>query len=194
MFITAEDFNVQPFRLNNLDQREDFPAFVTEQEEDRLVKILGRLLYDAFVAGLYDGDGNPRDEGTIEQRWKDLRDGVKYTYNNKPYHWKGMKRMLKPFIYSQWTKLNEENNSGIGAVKPAAENSTVISGANMIVRGWNDFACKVGNQCEFYDTLYGYLYHSADKYLDAIEPEYTDIISYLYCVFEDPGTMNVFNF
>jgi hypothetical protein len=196
MFITAEDFNINPYRLPNLDANEDFASYVDQEEQSVLKKILGRTLYDAFIAACFteaDGVFTAKDDADIDQRWKDLRDGVDYRYNNKTYHWDGMFKTLKPYIYAKWTIITTDSHSGAGIVIPIAENADVISPAQRIVRGWNEFALYVGNQSLLKDTLYGYLYNSADTFLDDIGEDYTSITAYLSDRFEDPGTMNTLN-
>jgi hypothetical protein len=189
MFITAEDFNIRPFRLTNIDADENFQPYVNEQEEDRLKKILGKLLYDAFLDGLYsDVDQlTPRDENVIEQRWKDLRDGVIYRYNDKPYQWEGMVKSLRPYICAMWLKDNPDE------VIPESENSIYKGPADKIIKGWNQFADLIGNSCALENTLYGFLHNSEDTYLDAVSDDYSSIIEYLDDVFQDPGRMNFFN-
>lgn len=190
MFITAEDFNIRPFRLTNIDADENFAPFVNEQEQDRLKKILGSLLYDAFMDGLYSDVDNltPRDENVIEQRWRDLRDGVVYQYNDKSYHWEGMTKAFRPYIFSMWKRHNPDE------VIPDSENATNIGTGQNIEKGWNAFADLIGNQREQKNTLYGYLYNSADTFLDVVEDEFDTITAYMLEMFGDPGRMNFINF
>ena len=53
MFVTAEDFNTQPYDLPNLSEvPTEFPLFVTNNEDRELYKILGVTFYEAFKAGI----------------------------------------------------------------------------------------------------------------------------------------------
>jgi hypothetical protein len=198
MFLTAEDFNVLPYRLVNIDKADNgFYPFLDEQEEEILRKILGGSLYEAFVNGLYtDGDiSTPIDEDNIEQRWKDLRDGALYSYNNRTsWKWEGMQKLLKPYIFSQWVDAKAIQLAESGAMIAQAENSDVVSPAYMIVKGYNKFSTLVGNYCSLQNTLYGFLYNSEDTYTDSMGEDYTDIQTYLSEQFQSPGKINTFGF
>jgi hypothetical protein len=196
MFTTAEDFNLQPYRLPNLDADESFADYINQEEQDRLKKILGRTLFDAFMNGLYSDVENltPRVEDGIEQRWKDLRDGVDYIYGGKTYQWDGMVKMLKPYIYSMWITHDAEKYNGSGAVTvPNSENGTTAGPQALIVRAFNEFSLLCGNECRHEDTLYGYLFNSGETFADDIGEDYTSIMDYMSFNFKDPGRMNIFN-
>jgi hypothetical protein len=208
MFTTAEDFFKTPYLIPNVDSEGSaFLSFVDEQEEKRLKKILGRELYDAFKAGLYETDEEgefvldedenliPLEEEVIEQQWKDLRDGNSYTYNDKVFYWDGMVELLKPYIYSEWIRYNAEKYNGSGGINiPSSENSTVASPAGLVVRGYNDFSRLCGNECEQENTLYGYLYNSDQIFIDDIGEDYDSITAYMSAKFCDPGKLNLFGF
>lgn len=54
-FVTAEDFNVVPYKIPNLDDDSiaaEFQLFVDNMEEDMLRSLLGSSLYDMFIEGL----------------------------------------------------------------------------------------------------------------------------------------------
>ncbi len=53
MFVTSSNFDTPPYSLPNLDNVVNtFPDFVEASEESALLGLLGRQLYDAFIAGL----------------------------------------------------------------------------------------------------------------------------------------------
>src|SRR6476659_10228436 len=54
MFVTAQDFNVLPYRLPSLGTgaAEEFQNFIDSEEEEYLRQVLGDNLYDAFTSGL----------------------------------------------------------------------------------------------------------------------------------------------
>ena len=207
MFIVAADFETPPYNLPNLNDNTSFEDFVEEQEEEILRQLLGDSLYEAFIEGL--------EEDPIPQRWIDLRDGKSYTYNDKTYKWKGIKKMLKPFIYSQWVRHDTDTATGVGIVVGNAENSQVINSSHRIAFSWNHFSRLAGNTDDmelgignFYDhfyypyfnvwytpafknTLLGFLYTSESTYTaDLPADEYADIIDYLRNNFESPGYLN----
>lgn len=197
MFTTAEDFQTAPYRIPNLDVDQNFADFINQEEGERLKKLLGRTLYNAFIDACFtlaDGVYTAKDDGDIAQRWKDLRDGVEYTYGGYTYYWEGMVKMLRPYIYSTWIRHDTEKYNGSGGVNvPASENSTVSAPAGLIVRSFNEFAHLCGNQCRQEDTLYGYLFNSGETFADDIGDDYSDIQVYMSCKFQDPGNMNIFN-
>lgn len=188
MFLTAEDFNLLPFSIPNLSEDDGmgntFAAFIDEQEESILRKILGTLLYESFISGLFDIGGNAVPEINIEQRWKDLRDGLLYVYKVKTYRYFGIKKILKGYIYAHWTKYQAENNSGIGSTISKSENSEVVQPLNQFVYGYNDYVKYLGSFNKRKNTLYGYLSESLEIYMDVL-PNYSNIKNYLRteCIF-----------
>lgn len=186
MLVSAEDFNLIPYNIPNIENEGGtFPALVTREEELVLNKILGRLLSSKFRTGI--GEAVPA------QRWKDLRDGVAYEYNSRHYHFDGLKKAMVPYIHYVWTNYSIELNSGIGVVTPDSENSLKVSPEIILSRSWNDYCRIVGSWKEHVDTLYGYLYSSADKYLSDIEEHsYTTIQSYLSDNVVSPRKRSIF--
>lgn len=189
MFVTAEDFNLEPYNLPNLDvdATTTFPAYITDQEEIALTKILGRLLYTKLATNL------ALDAGAQLERFKDIRDGKVYTHNGIKYYWCGLKKTLRPYIYCLWTRECINSNTGIGIAEPKAENSVVISPAPRMSRAYNDFALKIGGRNYPKDSLYGLLFNSESVYLtDVEEYGYSSFRSYLYDYFKFPGMTNSF--
>lgn len=63
MFVTSSNFEIPPYNLPNLDKADNvFPDYVAALEEESLLKLLGRQLYDAFIAGLAALPGDEYDE------------------------------------------------------------------------------------------------------------------------------------
>lgn len=187
-FLAAGDFNVLPYNIVNLDKLgSQFQSFLDEQEKDILLKLLGGSLYDEFIAGLA--------ENPIADRWVKLRDGDVYMYNNKNYKWNGMKRLLKPYIYSQWTRSEFEKQSGVGIVVRKAENAVVQNPSVKVTQSWNDFARQAGNSIMQEATLYGYLSvkGAAGVFDDTFDDTFTDFQAYFDFVFTDPGFLNIWD-
>lgn len=190
MFVEATDFDGYPYNLPNLDRIPNtFTDFVDYLEEEALVNLLGRSFYDLMIAGLA--------EATPDQKWLDVRDGADYTYNGVGYAFGGLKKLLTPYVYAEFVREDFEKYSGVGALKPKAENADVISPRRMITKGWNKYVEMLGfsydEDCEmlghYYDhhhtfsvsnnnTLYGLL-ESNELY-----PDYE---------YNNPGTINIFD-
>lgn len=192
MFTTAADFNVIPYSIPNLAGSgpiNTFNTYVDEHEEDILKSLLGKTLYDAFIAGL--------DEDYPEQRWVDLRDGATYVHQYKTYEWVGMKKMLKPFIFQSWLTDTFDNNSGIGVVVAKAENAKVINPGNRISRAYNEFSRIAGNppECDAkLNTLYGYLNIEGAEgtFDDSFDFSFQTFGDYFKYVWTSPGRKNTF--
>ena len=196
MFVTAEDFQTAPYLLPNMDADQNFADYIDQEERERLKKLLGRTLFNSFMDGLYSDVVNltARDEQDIEQRWKDLRDGVSYTYGGYTYYWEGMEKLLRPYIYAMWIKHDSDKYNGSGGVNiPSSENASIVSPGGLIVRAFNEFSYLAGNECRQEDTLYGYLFNSGDTFAGDIGEDFTSIQVYMSCRFQDPGRMNIFN-
>lgn len=199
MFVTIDDFKLPPYELANLKEMvNSFNQFIEEQEADCLKTLLGDSFYDAFVQGL-------AVLPAPEQRWVDLRDGVKYIGPNGQikYTWVGMKKIMRPYIVAMWTKYTYDSNSGIGVVVPKAENGEMKNPSARIVERYNEFSDLVHDDYyEYnsgpwsftnYNTLYGYLYYSGTLYDDVVTPDgYSNFRYYLSENFQCPGRMNVF--
>lgn len=195
MFCVAEDFDVLPFNLVNLkdengDPIEGFTEFVDEQEELALRAILGDVFYEAFVLGL-------ATTPTIPVRWTELRDGKDYDdQDGKLRKWKGMKDLLKPLIYSLWTRYRASFNSGVGVVVADNENSVVATSNIDIVNGQNQFMNKAGSNEYHRSTLYQFLFLSGSTYEADVATELSSgetIKDYLYDNWEWPGFENEFD-
>ena len=192
MFIVAQDYDTPPFALPNLDEVENsetFEDFVDEQEEEILRGLLGDVLYEAFIVGI------DNDEELIDQRWKDLRDGVSYDdEDGKSRRWKGVYKLLKPAIFARWLSVYPSTITGNGVVVVEGENSTAINPSIVIAEGQNEFFRIAGESQYQPSTLYQYLYLSGEKYLADVATESDDIQDYVEENFVSPGLDNEFDF
>lgn len=122
------------------------------------------------------------DEGN---KWLTLKKGANYTYQDKTYRYSGLVALLVPYIYSEWTRIKDDRNSGIGIVKAKAENADVISAGTRIADSWNTFSRLIGvmnGGCYVYspyDTLTGFLWSNLTLYED--------------WRYKSPGRKNTFN-
>lgn len=190
MFVEYTDVSKPPYQLPPIEADDvtgTFDPYVDEQERLCLIDLLGQKLYDDFITGLA-GPPNPI--------WTNLAVGVEYEYQGKKYNWKGMDKMLTPFIYRAWSKdtlIDSLTNQGVQIAK--VENAEVVSASRKMVKAQNDFATLAGyDRCQLFDTLYGYLYTSGETYKVSYEAAgYTSIQKYLDERFKFPGLSNTFN-
>lgn len=185
MITTEKDYQILPYNLPDLSGTDGsvytFSKFVDENEEEILRKLLGHDLFDEFKAGI------APEPYLIETKWAQLLDGVYYNiegYDTK-YKWGGMKRMLVPYIYAQWTKRTATTHGKNGIVFPKAENSTVIGPKISFVEAMIDFGKRAGSWCNVKDSLYGFLVSKSPDY-NSPTPEYTN---WKWC---DPGFENLY--
>lgn len=169
----TEDFNLIPYNLPAKDLKgSTLTKFIEREEPIILKKIMGEKMYADWDAAL--------ELYPIDEKWTNLMDGIKYTYNGREYKWKGMKEMLRPYIYAIWLRGTVYGSVGVGGLQmPKAENGEYINPIRLIVNAYNDFATMCGTGCGHYGTMYGYI--------QSIKDEFPDF------KFGDPGTMNTFN-
>lgn len=198
MFVTANDFNTPPYDLPNLAGNETFNDFVDSQEEEILVDLFGRFLYDELIAGAFEDGITGRKQlkpvEDIEERWLHLINGNTYTHLNRTYHWYGLKKMLIPYIYSKWLEFNTDHTTGVGVIVANTENSVLSSPVYKIVRAWNNFVDMAIGKYEYGygdSSLYGFLYNSEAIYADVYPVnEYSEFRLYLFDSFRFPGYKN----
>lgn len=195
LFVEKEDFDKLPYNIPAKQLMEydgtnisdtvvspEFDAFCDENEAEILKQLLGLDLYNDFIAGL-----NPDSVDYPEEKWQKLLDGAEYTYNGITYEWKGMRKLLRPFIFSMWLRDNYDNYNETGVSVAKVENAEMISPALRIVQAWNKFYGMAGDSTKCYtsktynhkNTLYGFL-----------KVNFTDYSNWVYT---DVGSMNRFN-
>lgn len=190
MFTAPENFNVLPYNIPDAETSNTLPDFIDREEEERLIKVLGRPLYIALITGL-------AVMPTPDVKWTNIALGCDYTLNGRKYHWDGLEFVMTRYIYSRWLSENVTTWTNNGAAESETENSTKATPAPMIVKAFNEFSDRIGgDRCKWPDddTLFGMLYANRDNYNDvAVDAGYPTFISYLYDKFQAPGRMNVFN-
>lgn len=194
MFTEPQDYNLTPYNVVDAETSNTFAAFIDAEEKKRLIKILGRPLYDALIAGLA--------EPIPKQKWLNISVGCDYTQFGKRFHWDGLVESLIPYIYGEWLRHDTASESGNGVVETENENATTISPVRLMAEAWNDFARRIGGDCEddvYYhernkNTLYGMLLANKDDYESvATDAGYVNFYHYLNEEFGYPGLKNMFN-
>ncbi len=227
MFVTAADFDLPPYNIPNLDKSNSFPDFVNQKEEEVLVQLFGRTLYNSFVSGydalpddwvittaytlgqqvVYGNDiwqAAQNNTGVIpvagadwtlieaNNRWLTLANGDDYRYNERPYKWKGINKLLVPYIYSEWVRVSVYTFTGAGFVSPKLENGVIVNPNVEIVKSWNAFIDMAGSCGYYYDTLYGFLWEST-VYDDVYGDDYDSFQNYYRANYVTLGKQNLFD-
>lgn len=174
MFVTASDFNLQPYNIPNLDGSNNFEQFVEDYEELILKRMLGIELYNEFMEAL--------EEDYPDQKWVDLRDGTTYQIDDRTYEWVGLmtrKGALVPYLYAMWTSFGYQEYTGNGVYTfPKVENSEPL-GPIGSTSAYARFLIMVGYKCNRINSLYGFL--------KANESDYPSLL------WTDPGSYNAFD-
>jgi len=103
MFATSSNFEIPPYNLPNLDKVSNiFPDYVDSVEEEALLKLLGRQLYDAFIDGLEDlPDDYDKETATVI--------GDQYVYGNDIWEAVTVTTGTFPVAGSDWTLIEADN-------------------------------------------------------------------------------------
>lgn len=174
MAVELADFLDRPYRIPNQDESTDLENFITAKEEELLRDLLGTTLYDAYIAGI--------SAGSPAQKWVDLRDGKNYTYGGVTFHFAGLDACLIPAIFALWVKETSDQFTASGTVRNAPVlNGTAVSPARRISEAWGRWLTLVGSECQYWDSLYGFLVANATDY----DFDGTDWVT--------PGSMNAFD-
>lgn len=132
-----------------------------------------------------------------DNKWLKLQKGDSYIYKEHTQKWRGMRVMLKPYIYAVWTKWNNNHNTGIGIVEPKPENSNTVSSTYRVVTAFNSFVKVTGNKCNQYGTLYGYVtqknIEDATLFANTFDETFSSFQLYFDANFKGTKSMNSFN-
>lgn len=130
-------------------------------------------------------------------RWIALNEGAEYKISGdrRTFKWVGMTQMVVPMIYSLWLRFSARQTTTQGVVTSTKENSSVVSSAEEIARGWNEYHKLSTWNCRSHeDTLYGYLISNSADFDDLItDGSYDDFNAYLLNEFSSPGRLNIFD-
>ena len=149
-FISNTDFGVRPYRIMNLEESTDFDDFMEAKEDEVCKALFGWETWDVIKAAL-------DDSGTPDPEIQGLVDGEDYTYLEDDYHFYGMRQLLIPVIYSEWTKVSAWKRTNIGLGVNMKTDFTNVNPSYEISSTWNEFADKVGYSLSYKNTLWGYM-------------------------------------
>ena len=137
MFITVDDF-VGKFELSvGMYSNTNIQAYIDRYEEQYLVDLFGKRMYDQFVADLDGVTGLPQSPDFIFLYNPFVDDSYfDHYYHNQS---KGIKDMLLGFVYFEYTKDLISQMTPFGNVSQNSENSTVESTTyTMIYNRYNE--------------------------------------------------------
>lgn len=115
-------------QIDSADVRANLAWFRVKYEKDYLLKVLGKTLYDSFMAGL---SADP-----IITKWATLKTKVTPA--------------LVCYIYYYYQENEITNTVGAGEAKPAIKNAMLASANGKMVRAWNEM---VNETCDLIEWL-----------------------------------------
>lgn len=123
-------------QLSQAEVREDLQLLIDKYEQRYLKQLLGLALYNSFMSGIEPISG-------ADQKWLNLLQGIEYEHNGRLYQWVGFENEEKEspianYVYYKFVTKEVEQNTGIGIVKPKAENAVIASALPKLVRAWNE--------------------------------------------------------
>ena len=122
-FVKTTDFETGEFLISQQDQTTNLEAVIDRIEEEVLQDLLGKELYDLFIADLVAG---PIPQIPAAARFTDIYDKF---FESDPNYFRseGMIKMLQMFIWFEFIKDSGMQNTPVGIVTNAFENSTALS-------------------------------------------------------------------
>lgn len=133
-----------------------FEAWIDEYARLCLQNALGAVLFDDFDSDVSNGNL----KSTAQDKWKNLVNGVDYSYNGKDYRWKGLiytegkskKSLLADFVFAEWYKFEQSRLSAMGEATGNSINAMSVSGNAKHCKIWNEFVrAYQGNHRYFSD-------------------------------------------
>lgn len=122
MFLNTSDF-IGFYKISgNSHTSAELLNYINDLEPTILRKLLGVELYDLFIADL-DANNQPQ-----SQRFIDIFNPFSYDYNSTIIESKGIKEMLKGFIYYEYVRDSDYFNVISGNVKNSFGNSEKARG------------------------------------------------------------------
>lgn len=101
MFVLSSDFDVPPFSIPDLGSNNSFADYVEDLEAEILKKLLGKTIYDQFIAGL--------DAFTAYSASAARVIGDHYSYGNDVWEALTTTAGVTPVAGSDWTLVEEDN-------------------------------------------------------------------------------------
>lgn len=136
--------------------------YIAVYQKEILIKLLGFDLYLALEAGL--------SEGTIAQKWTDLKNGSTYVVDGVKKQNPGVKDIVVYYVYCKWLSANYNQITGVGVINSTAENAEKIDPEIKIMAGWNTMV-------NYYNMVYDFI---NEKETDYPNWDFTELNKILY--------------
>ncbi len=123
-FVAVTDFESGEFLISAQDQTADLEAVIDRLEEQVLQDLLGKELYDLFIADL---DGSPTiPQAPLTARFLDIYNPI---FETDPIYIRseGFIKMLQMFIWFEYTKDLGKQNTPVGYVQNEFANGVNLS-------------------------------------------------------------------
>ncbi len=153
-FIQVSDFHNGEFLLSTQSDTTELQAIIDRLEVEVLQDLMGREMYDAFIADL---DTNVFPQAPQEQRFIDIYNPF-YLDDTCRLRSEGIIKMLQMFIWFEAIKDQGQENTPVGIVTNQFENSTNRSNSmagigrtyNRAVNTFNDIAHYINLESSIY--------------------------------------------
>jgi len=171
MFVLTTDFATGKYRISqNPDDTTALTAYIAKYEPDYLINLLGASLYTTFVADLTGGTALPfltAKYNTLYQPfaqdnlnvsnvfypigggYPDLSDATDSNFEQIIIS-KGIKEMLKGFIFFEWTRDQAIENTPIGNVEQQGESSSKVKALQAGIKEKFNEAVKTYQAIQWY--------------------------------------------
>lgn len=147
----------------------DFEDVIDETEEEILRKLMGDFIYTLFFADTVTGSA------TLN-KYVDLLEGTTYTNpSNVIVIYRGLRKMLAYFTYFEYVNNQSVQNTTVGPVQAANENSSVLSkdqSNNVVIQRWNKGVKRYNAACQFIKD-YQLIEEVTDSIVDNLNGTYT---------------------
>lgn len=125
-------------------------SYIAKYEKEYLIKLLGKSLYDLFIADLVSGVPQTTIyEAIFEPLYIDLFCG--FSESN------GIKEMLIGFIYYHYTLDTQQQQTSVGVTAPKSENSEGVNLNSISISRYND-------NVQSYKTIQRYIQQNSSDY------------------------------
>jgi hypothetical protein len=149
-----EDYFIRDINIpaNSPGLQSKLTSWITEYQEEVLIKVLGYDLYSKFIV-----------DPILEQRFIDIRDGKEFefefcgkTVKRKYIGLSNIKKesLIAYYAYYFIARDNASYTASIGEVKPQGENSITANPSEKLVNAWNKFVELSGLiNCRWFDKF-----------------------------------------